>query len=87
MSSLRGECKQVYLGSSSGIPLSILLVKSAPTSALFVNIPPPTRAKMESVVAPIPKPAITPKELKASSLNIKYMMESPKSPHPTTERP
>lgn len=78
---------KVYLGSSSGIPLSILLVKSAPTSALLVKIPPPTRAKKESVVAPIPKPAITPKSLKVSSLNIKYIIERPKSPHPTTERP
>ena len=32
-----------FLGSSSGIPASILPTKSAPTSALLVKIPPPTR--------------------------------------------
>jgi hypothetical protein len=31
-----------FLGSSSGIPASTLPTKSAPTSALFVKIPPPT---------------------------------------------
>ena len=31
-----------FLGSSSGIPASTLPTRSAPTSALFVNIPPPT---------------------------------------------
>ena len=34
-----------FLGSSSGIPASTLPTKSAPTSAAFVYIPPPTRAK------------------------------------------
>jgi len=30
-----------FLGSSSGIPTSILPIRSAPTSAAFVKIPPP----------------------------------------------
>ena len=34
-----------FLGSSSGIPASTLPTKSAPTSAAFVKIPPPTREK------------------------------------------
>ena len=36
-----------FLGSSSGIPASTLPTKSAPTSAPFVKIPPPRRAKIE----------------------------------------
>ena len=36
-----------FLGSSSGIPASILPTKSAPTSAPFVKIPPPSLAKIE----------------------------------------
>ena len=46
-----------FLGSSSGIPASIFPTKSAPTSALFVNIPPPTLEKRATTEAPIPKPS------------------------------
>jgi hypothetical protein len=34
-------------GSSSGMPASTLPTRSAPTSAPFVKIPPPSRAKIE----------------------------------------
>ena len=43
-----------FLGSSSGIPASILPTKSAPTSAPFVKIPPPNLAKIEINDAPKP---------------------------------
>ena len=46
-----------FLGSSSGIPASILPTKSAPTSALFVKIPPPTLENKATTDAPIPKPS------------------------------
>ena len=41
-----------FLGSSSGIPASILPTKSAPTSAPLVKIPPPSLAKIEISDAP-----------------------------------
>jgi hypothetical protein len=59
----------------------------APTSAAFVNIPPPTLEKKDNVVAPIPKPAMTPLLLNASSLNIKYITLIPSNPQPTTDSP
>ena len=43
-----------FLGSSSGMPASILPTKSAPTSAPFVKIPPPNLAKIEIKDAPNP---------------------------------
>jgi len=43
-----------FLGSSSGIPASILPTKSAPTSAPLVKIPPPNLAKIEIKDAPKP---------------------------------
>ena len=43
-------------GSSSGIPASNLPTKSAPTSALLVKIPPPTRENSATTEAPIAKP-------------------------------
>jgi hypothetical protein len=45
-----------FRGSSSGIPASTLPTKSVPTSAAFVKIPPPKRAKMEIKLAPKPSP-------------------------------
>ena len=45
-----------FLGSSSGIPASTLPTKSAPTSAPFVKIPPPSLAKIEINEAPKLKP-------------------------------
>ena len=44
-----------FLGSSSGIPASTLPTKSAPTSAPFVNIPPPNLANIDIKEAPKPK--------------------------------
>ena len=44
-----------FLGSSSGIPASTLPTRSAPTSAPFVNIPPPRRANIEIRDAPKPR--------------------------------
>ena len=45
-----------FLGSSSGIPASTLPTRSAPTSAAFVNIPPPTRANRAIELAPMANP-------------------------------
>jgi hypothetical protein len=42
-------------GSSSGMPVSTLPTRSAPTSAALVKIPPPTLAKSAIEEAPIPK--------------------------------
>ena len=53
-----------FLGSSSGIPASTFPTKSAPTSAPFVKIPPPSLAKIE--ISEAPKPNAT----KALSLGI-----------------
>ena len=44
-----------FLGSSSGIPASTFPTRSAPTSAAFVKMPPPTRAKTEIRLPPNPK--------------------------------
>ena len=44
-----------FLGSSSGIPASTLPTRSAPTSAPFVKIPPPSLAKIEISDAPKPR--------------------------------
>ena len=43
-------------GSSSGMPASILPTRSAPTSAAFVKMPPPRRAKTEIRLPPKPSP-------------------------------
>jgi hypothetical protein len=43
-------------GSSSGMPASILPTRSAPTSAPFVKMPPPTRANTEIREPPKPRP-------------------------------
>ena len=47
-------------GSSSGIPCSTLPTRSAPTSAAFVKMPPPTRMNIASSAPPKPKPTSTP---------------------------
>ena len=47
-----------FLGSSSGMPASILPTRSAPTSALLVKIPPPTREKSATTEPPMPNPWI-----------------------------
>ena len=48
-----------FLGSSSGIPFSTFPTRSAPTSAAFVNIPPPTLMKSAKSAAPNPYPTNT----------------------------
>ena len=42
-------------GSSSGMPASTFPTRSAPTSAAFVKMPPPTRANRAWREAPMPK--------------------------------
>ena len=71
-----------FLGSSSGIPASTLPTKSAPTSAAFVYIPPPTRPKSAIDEAPNPNPVII-----DTSLNIIYNPPTPINPKPTTDIP
>ena len=44
-------------GSSSGMPASILPTRSAPTSAAFVKMPPPRRAKTEMSEPPNARPS------------------------------
>ena len=55
-----------FLGSSSGIPASTFPTKSAPTSAPFVNIPPPNLAKIDIKDAP------NPKATKAFTISVSY---------------
>ena len=45
-----------FRGSSSGMPASILPTRSAPTSAAFVKMPPPSRAKTEMREPPNARP-------------------------------
>ena len=45
-------------GSSSGMPASTLPTRSAPTSALLVKMPPPTRLNKATDEPPIAKPSI-----------------------------
>ena len=45
-------------GSSSGMPASTLPTRSAPTSAAFVKMPPPTRANSAMLEAPMPNVSI-----------------------------
>merc|ERR1711991_266252 len=47
-----------FLGSSSGMPASTLPTRSAPTSALLVKIPPPTRENKATEEATIANPSI-----------------------------
>lgn len=45
-----------FLASSSGISFSTFPIKSAPTSAALVNIPPPSYANIATNDAPNPNP-------------------------------
>ena len=78
-------------GSSSGIPTSTLPTKSAPTSAAFVNIPPPTRANSAIELAPIPNVSIAVITSFMLSLNTNFKRINhtliSKSPKPTTVSP
>ena len=62
-------------GSSSGMPASILPTRSAPTSAPFVKMPPPSRANTEISEPPKPRPT---RALMASSwLTSKIQVSTP----------
>ncbi len=73
------------------MPASILPTRSAPTSAAFVNIPPPTLANNAWELAPIPKHgsimAISSNETLVNLRNTKNHKEMSKSPIPTTISP
>lgn len=56
LSPTRSATTAGFLGSSSGIPYSTLPIRSAPTSAAFVNIPPPNWANIATKDAPNPNP-------------------------------
>ena len=71
-----------FLGSSSGIPASTFPTKSAPTSAAFVYIPPPTLANNAIEDAPKPKPAII-----DGDSNRTHITVTPSNPTPTTVSP
>ena len=59
-----------FLGSSSGIPASTFPTKSAPTSAAFVYIPPPTLANKAIDSAPRENPAKVSRTIVISSTEV-----------------
>ena len=59
-----------FLGSSSGIPASTFPTKSAPTSAAFVYIPPPTLANNAIDSAPRENPARVSRTIVISSTDV-----------------
>ena len=71
-----------FLGSSSGKFSSTFPTRSAPTSADFVNIPPPNWANSAASEAPNPNPAKTP-----GSPNAAYRSDSPNRLMLMTTRP
>ncbi len=70
--------------SSSGMPVSTLPTRSAPTSAALVKMPPPTRMNIANSAAPNPKPSST---LAASPSKIKTTSAAPNRPSPTVAIP
>ena len=73
-------------GSSSGMPASSLPTRSAPTSALLVKIPPPTRENSATIEAPMPKPWIV-CAVSGSPPKNRYSMPRPSRPVEATSRP
>ena len=71
-------------GSSSGMPASILPTRSAPTSAAFVKMPPPTRRNSASSEPPNPKPM---RIAEAVFWNSMMMIVAPNRPRPTVNMP
>jgi len=71
-------------GSSSGMFFSTFPTRSAPTSAAFVKMPPPTRMNMARRAPPKPNPTRT---LVASRLKMIRMTVAPSSPRPTVNIP
>ena len=76
-------------GSSSGMPLSTLPTRSAPTSAAFVKMPPPTLAKRAMDEAPNEKPKIgsIQRSIPITLSKTIERMQIPRSPSPTTVNP
>ena len=71
-------------GSSSGMPASTLPTRSAPTSAAFVKMPPPTRRNSASSEPPNPKP------IRMAALvfwKIMMITVAPSRPRPTVNMP
>ncbi len=73
-----------FRGSSSGMFFSTFPTRSAPTSAAFVKMPPPTRMNMASSAPPKPNPTSTDA---ASFLKIIRMTVAPSRPRPTVNIP
>ena len=71
-------------GSSSGMPASTLPTRSAPTSAAFVKMPPPTLMNRAMSEAPNPKPTRT---AVAVFWKRKTMTVAPSRPRPTQSMP
>ena len=77
-------------GSSSGIPASILPTRSAPTSAPFVKMPPPSRAKTEISEPPNARPTsalVASRSLSPFSMRMPKYPPTPSRPRPTTRMP
>ena len=77
-------------GSSSGMPASTLPTRSAPTSAPFVKMPPPSRAKIEISDEPKAKPrsglSVAESTL-VPPLRYQKNAPTPMRPRPTTSIP
>lgn len=71
-------------GSSSGMPCSTFPTRSAPTSAAFVKIPPPTRRNSASKEPPNPNPTRMADEVFWKTMMIKV---APSRPRPTVNIP
>ena len=71
-------------GSSSGMPCSTLPTRSAPTSAAFVKMPPPTRMNSASSEPPNPKPMRIADDV---FWKIMMMIVAPSRPRPTVYMP
>ncbi len=71
-------------GSSSGMPASTLPTRSAPTSAAFVKMPPPTRRNSASSDPPNPNPI---RIAEAVFWNSMMMIVAPSRPRPTVNIP
>ncbi len=73
-------------GSSSGMPASTLPTRSAPTSALLVKIPPPTRLNRATEEPPIAKPSMASMPCAVPPMK-KYSVPMPRRPIDATVRP
>ena len=71
-------------GSSSGMPASTLPTRSAPTSAAFVKMPPPTRRNSASSEPPNPKPT---RIAELVFWKITMITVAPSRPSPTVNMP